>query len=238
MVVPRVVSLRNLRFAWSDVGVPLLDVPEFFIGKAERVFLYGPSGSGKTTLLSLICGVLTPNAGSVSLLDRDLSAMDGPERDRQRGDHVGYIFQQFNLMPYLSVVENVVLAIRFSLARRRRIADAGREPRAEAVRLLGHLELPAGAFDRTVTDLSVGQQQRVAIARALIGGPELVIADEPTSALDEERRAAFLDLLLRECADAGASVLFVSHDRRLAARFDRTLALADINAAAGAEAAQ
>jgi len=227
-----VASLENLRFAWDGSAAPLLDVPAFSIERNEGVFLYGPSGSGKTTLLSLICGVLLPTAGGARLLDRDLAAMSGPARDRHRGDHVGYIFQQFNLMPYLTVVENVMLAAQFSAARRRRIAAAGGEPRGEAMRLLGRLDLPGDILDRAVTDLSVGQQQRVAIARALIGGPELVIADEPTSALDQERRAAFLDLLLGECAAAGAAVLFVSHDRRLAERFDRRLALADINRAA------
>jgi putative ABC transport system ATP-binding protein len=233
MAADPVASLIDLRFGWQGSSRPLLDIPDFSIGRDERVFLHGPSGSGKTTLLSLLCGVLLPTGGSVRLHGRDLAGMSGPARDRLRGDHIGYIFQQFNLMPYLSVVDNVMLAARFSRARQRRLGDGAKGVRAEAIRLLGHLDLPADIMGRAVTDLSVGQQQRVAIARALIGGPELVIADEPTSALDEERRQSFLDLLLRECADAGASVLFVSHDKRLADRFQRRVALADINRAGG-----
>jgi putative ABC transport system ATP-binding protein len=163
----------------------------------------------------------------VRVLGQDLRALGGAGRDRFRADHVGYIFQMFNLIPYLSVLENVCLPCGFSARRRERAERAGGGMRAEAQRLLGELDLGgAGLLERPVTELSVGQQQRVAAARALLGSPELVIADEPTSALDAERRAAFLDLLFRQCEREQAALVFASHDASLAASFDRTLELA------------
>ena len=169
------------------------------------------------------------------MLGQDLGALTGAQRDHFRADHIGFIFQLFNLIPYLSVIENVTLPCGFS---RRRSARASAGVEREAVRLLEHLDM-AGAhvLGRPVTELSVGQQQRVAAARALIGTPELVIADEPTSSLDADRRAAFLDLLFRECVREQTTLIFVSHDASLADRFDRTIELADINRARAGSAA-
>jgi putative ABC transport system ATP-binding protein len=172
-----------------------------------------------------LAGVLLPRTGDLRILGQSLPQLSGAARDRFRADHIGLIFQQFNLIPYLSVLDNVLLPCRFS-ARRRERAGA---PKAAAERLLAHLDLDAALWHRAATALSVGQQQRVAAARALIGAPELLIADEPTSALDAERQTAFLDLLTRECAATGAALVFVSHDHRLAGRFSRTLALDEIN---------
>jgi putative ABC transport system ATP-binding protein len=136
----------------------------------------------------------------------------------------------FNLIPYLSVVENVCLPCGFSASRRSRATRAGLTMEQEAVRLLEHLDMADGKLlRRRVTDLSVGQQQRVAAARALIGAPELVIADEPTSSLDAERRSAFLDLLFRECAGAGTTLVFVSHDAALEPLFDRAITMTGIS---------
>ncbi len=193
------------------------------------MFLRGPSGSGKSTLLSLVAGVVTPQVGVVRVLGRDLGALGSVERDRFRADHIGFIFQMFNLIPYLSVVENVSLPCGFS---KRRRARARESVQAEAVRLLEHLDMAAAdVLRRPVTELSVGQQQRVAAARALIGAPELVIADEPTSALDVDRRAAFIDLLFRECAREQAALMFVSHDASLAPLFDRAIQFTELNRA-------
>ena len=135
----------------------------------------------------------------------------------------------FNLIPYLSVVENVLLPCRFSRRRKQNIENRGHSLQDEAERLLNHLDLPRELLHRSVTELSVGQQQRVAAARALIGSPELVIADEPTSALDADRRASFLKLLLNECAEQNTTLVFVSHDSALEPQFDRSVQLADIN---------
>lgn len=219
------IELRDLVFRWPGPAGVCLDIPEFSVAAGEQVFLHGESGGGKSTLLNLLAGVLVPASGRLRVLGHDLSALGAAARDRFRVDHVGLIFQQFNLIPYLSVLDNVLLPTRFSKRRRERAGDA----RASAATLLGHLDLPENLWRRDATQLSVGQQQRVAAARALIGRPELVIADEPTSALDAARQAAFLDLLGRECAAAGATLLFVSHDQRLAAHFGRRVAMADIN---------
>ncbi|MBM3566997.1 MAG: ABC transporter ATP-binding protein [Alphaproteobacteria bacterium] len=230
------VRLEGVKFRWR-AGLPLvLDIPAFDVAKGERVFVKGPSGSGKTTLLNLLGGVVAPESGTLSIRGQDLGALSGADRDSFRADHVGFVFQMFNLIPYLSLIENVVLPCRFSPERRRRIAARGKTPGAEARRILAHLELdPDALAGRPVAELSVGQQQRVAAARALIGAPELVIADEPTSALDADTRRSFLDLLFREVADADATLIFVSHDGGLAQAFDRTVALADLNRAERSE---
>jgi putative ABC transport system ATP-binding protein len=177
-------------------------------------------------------GVLEPQRGSVTVQGQPLAALAPGARDRFRADRVGFIFQLFNLIPYLSARDNILLACRFSPARRDRLRQAGTTPAAEVLRLAARLDLDPDLLQRPAAALSVGQQQRVAAARALIGRPALVIADEPTSALDADRQRAFLDLLLAECGAAQAALLFVSHDVRLAGRFDRVTALAAINRSA------
>jgi putative ABC transport system ATP-binding protein len=231
-----VIRIENLRYAWPGAVAPCLDIAAFEVLQGERIFLHGPSGSGKSTLLGLLGGVLTPRHGTLKVLGRDLAALDAPSRDRFRGGHIGFVFQQFNLLPYLPVLDNVLLPCRFSARRRARALAGGNSLAGEAARLLAHLDLDAGLHRCSAARLSVGQQQRVAVARALIGRPELIVADEPTSALDGERQAAFLDLLGRECAASGSTLLFVSHDRRLAAGFDREIALSAINRAVEAGA--
>ncbi|MBC5784451.1 ABC transporter ATP-binding protein [Ramlibacter sp. USB13] len=220
-------EVQDLRFRWPG-GEPCLDVPAFALAPGESVFLHGPSGSGKSTLLSLLAGVLAPPVGEVRLLGRSWDTLSSAGRDQVRADHVGYIFQQFNLLPYLSVLRNVLLPCRLSKARAQRAERAGGE-RETAQQLLQNLGIEASLWHRPASTLSVGQQQRVAAARALVGQPELVIADEPTSALDAERRDAFMHLLLAACGRAGSTLLFVSHDERLASHFQRVVALRDIN---------
>lgn len=228
------ISLSNLGFAWPGQA-QLLDIPSFTLQRGESLFLKGPSGSGKTTLLGLLGGVQTPNRGSIRLLDQELSALSASARDRFRVDHTGYIFQQFNLLPFLSVRENVELPCHFSRTRAQRAIQRHGSIDQAAATLLAHLGLQEPTLlERRADALSIGQQQRVAAARALIGQPELVIADEPTSALDADAREAFLQLLFAECRDAGASLLFVSHDQSLAPLFDRSLSLAELNRAASA----
>ena len=222
------IQIEGLRFAWRGAE-PVLDVPAFALGRGERLFLRGPSGSGKSTLLGVIAGVLVADAGRVNVLGQELGSLSSAARDRMRADHLGVIFQMFNLVPYLSVVGNVTLPLKFSGRRRRTV---GGDADAEARRLLGRLGLTDEALlARRVSDLSVGQQQRVAAARALIGGPEIVIADEPTSALDSDARDRFIELLSEEAARTGAALLFVSHDASLARLFDRAVDLAEINRA-------
>ena len=225
-----VVNISELIFSWKPNEAPLLDIGNFEVERGEKVFLCGPSGSGKSTLLNLIGGVLSPASGIVSILDENLADLSSIKRDRLRGDRLGFIFQMFNLIPYLSVVENVVLPCRFSELKKKRILEAGFTIEQEAERLLSDLRIDVDTVkDRPVTELSVGQQQRVATARALMGRPALIIADEPTSALDADTRNAFLDLLFGECQSSGSTVLFVSHDAELGKRFDRTLYLNELN---------
>jgi putative ABC transport system ATP-binding protein len=235
-MTPPMIEVDQVRFRWHRGLPPCLDIASLRIEAGERVLLHGPSGSGKSTLLGLFGGVLRPEQGRVVALGRDLSAMPAAARDRFRVDHVGFVFQQFNLVPYLSVIDNVLLPCRFSRRRRDRAIGSNRGGAGglhqAANQLLAALDLAPDLAHRPVTRLSVGQQQRVAVARALIGRPEIVIADEPTSALDEDRRERFLDLLLRECEVSGAGLVFVSHDRRLAPHFSRVLALAALNRAA------
>ncbi|SEL19241.1 putative ABC transport system ATP-binding protein [Variovorax sp. YR750] len=226
-----VLAAEALRFSWPGAKAPCIDIEAFRITAGESVFLHGPSGCGKSTLLSLLAGVLVADEGRVTLLGHDWSKLSDTQRDRSRVAHVGYIFQQFNLLPYLSVIDNVLLPCRFS---QRREANASRSgsSRGEAEHLLDQMGLDRNLWKRQALQLSVGQQQRVAAARALIGQPEVVIADEPTSALDEDRREAFLDVLLTACAEHHSALVFVSHDQRIAQRFARHVLLPEINRAA------
>lgn len=233
------IALDGVRYAWPGSPDDTLAIDALAIEAGASVFLHGPSGSGKSTLLGLLAGVLLPRAGQVRLLGHAWSALSGARRDAFRADHVGYVFQQFNLLPYLDVLDNVLLACRFSKARAERAAQHAGSARAAAEALLEQVGLAPALWTRSAAKLSVGQQQRVAAARALIGRPEIVIADEPTSALDADLRDGFMDLLLGECRRAGSTLVFVSHDERLAARFDRRVAMASLQrtTAAPAEAA-
>jgi putative ABC transport system ATP-binding protein len=192
------------------------------------VLLVGASGSGKSTLLALVAGIVAPSAGRLTVLGADMASLSATARDRFRAEHLGIVFQMFNLLPYGSALDNVLLPLSFAPKRRGRLGPAAAQV-AEARRLLAALGLdPDGIGPRRASELSVGQQQRVAAARALIGSPELVIADEPTSALDPDIRDRFLELVLAELALSGAGLLMVSHDPALGPRFDRVVRLADM----------
>ncbi|WP_281645961.1 ABC transporter ATP-binding protein [Parendozoicomonas sp. Alg238-R29] len=226
---PPVIALKDIQFSWK-AGTPVLDIQELIIRQGEKVFIRGPSGSGKTTLLGLLGGVLTPERGQVAVLGADLNNLSPSKRDHFRAEHIGFIFQMFNLIPYLSVIENVTLPLGFADARKYNIIQTGVEEKQEAIRLLNHLGLTdPELIKRSVTELSIGQQQRVAAARALIGKPDIIIADEPTSALDTDTREAFIKLLFEECEAAGSTLVFVSHDPTLEPLFDRSIPLHTIN---------
>ncbi len=223
-----VIELQQVRFSWPGADKPTLNIPELKVNQGEHLFIKGPSGCGKSTLLSLLTGINTPSEGSLKVLDKQLSALSGSQRDKFRANHIGYIFQQFNLLPFLSVLENVVLPCQFS--KRRRAQVSGDLPK-HAIQLLERLHLSSSLMNKPVAELSIGQQQRVAAARALIGKPELVIADEPTSALDHDNRSAFIELLLEQANQATSTLLFVSHDPTLEPLFDRSLDLRQLNQA-------
>lgn len=226
------IKVENACFRWNKNDPLLLHIPKFRVSCGERVFIRGPSGSGKTTFLNLLGGVSIPETGEVSIMGTNMSALSSAGRDSFRAEHIGYIFQMFNLIPYLSVIENVTLPCRFSATRRQRVLSQAKTLEGEAKRILSGLELDVTSIaSQPVSHLSIGQQQRVAAARSIIGSPELVIADEPTSSLDKDVRTSFLELLFREVRDTKITLIFVSHDSSLEGTFDRTVSLNELNQA-------
>ncbi len=210
----------------SDV----INIDQLHIERGEHLFIEGPSGCGKSTLLGLLGGINVAQSGTVEILDQDLTEMTSRQRDEFRASHIGFIFQMFNLLPYLSMLENVTLPCKFSPIRRQRLRDSGGTVADRAEQLLDSLGLTQLVQQRRpVTELSIGQQQRVAAARALIGAPEIVIADEPTSALDNAASNRFIELLFSECNQNGTTLIVVSHDTALGSRFDRRVDLPTIN---------
>ena len=225
-----ILDIKNVCFRWKNYGSLLLNLPEFKIKKHEHVFLQGPSGSGKSTLLGLVGGILVSESGTLKVLGQDIQNLSRSGRDSFRVDHIGFIFQLFNLLPYLSIEENVMLPLSFSSIRAKRAGRTKIDQFKEAKRILKALALEEQLAKKSpVTELSVGQQQRVAAARALIGNPELIVADEPTSALDSDLRHSFLELLFGECKKAGSTLLFVSHDSTLSDLFSRKISMDEIN---------
>ncbi|WP_099589123.1 ATP-binding cassette domain-containing protein [Stenotrophomonas maltophilia] len=226
-----VIALENVQFGYATRLV--LDIPHLLIEQGSSVLLCGISGGGKSTLLGLLAGVLLPGKGRVEVARQALQDMGGAARDRFRADQLGVIFQQFNLLPFLTVRDNIALGLRFSRLRSARISGP---LNAEIARLLQALQLDPALMQRRAGTLSVGQQQRVAAARALIGRPALLLADEPTSALDRDAATAFLQLMSAQCQAAGTTVLVVSHDDGLQPLFDRTISLSEINQAGAGHA--
>lgn len=223
-----IIQLQHIHFRWPRQHHDTLAIDHLNIQSGEHLFIKGASGSGKTTLLNLLTGILVPQSGQLTVLAQPLTTLNIGQRDRFRADHMGVIFQQFNLLPYLSVQDNIQLPCRFS---KHRAARAGNLQHT-TMHLITQLGLKAEWLHRSVTDLSVGQQQRVAVARALIGKPELIIADEPTSALDTETRDAFLKLLFHQAEAQHSTVIFVSHDPHIAPYFPRVVDLQTLNQAA------
>ena len=223
------ITLSDVQYAWPAQATPCIDIPLLQVKRGQRVFLHGPSGSGKSTLLNLLAGVMTPQKGQVQVLGTPLHLLRPAQRDRFRAQHMGFIFQQFNLLPWLSAIDNVLLAGTFSAQRRQQGTGSFQQ---QAQHLFSQLDLAPHLWHKPAAHLSVGQQQRVAAARALMGQPEIVIADEPTSALDAPRQTAFIELLLKQTHASNATLLLVSHDVRLAAHFDQVIALPNINLAA------
>ena len=219
-----IASLRHVSYRWRGRASFGLDIADFHLAPAETVLLLGESGSGKSTLLSLICGTITADQGTVHVAGTDIASLSAGARDRFRAERIGLIFQQFNLLPYASVLDNILLPLRFAPQRRARVDDPPEAARALCIAL----GLPADVISAQAGTLSVGQQQRVAAARALIGAPPLIVADEPTSALDAATQAVFLELLFAQVRASGSTLLMVSHDARLAPHFDRVALMSEI----------
>jgi len=218
----KAISLKKCLFSYNQSNKLVINIDQLDIESGEKVFLYGPSGHGKSTLLNLTAGVLKANSGEVSVLGQDLTSLTQSKRDHLRGEKIGYIFQIFNLIPYLTVKENIVLPCMINKKRAHDDYDKQAEELIDSLGLRDHIH-------KKVTDLSIGQQQRVAAARALIGNPEMVIADEPTSALDEKNTREFMELLMSVWEKKKFTLLFVSHDERLKSYFSRSISLPEIN---------
>lgn len=219
-----VVAIQDLRFHYGNPNIPVLAIPQWSVQPGERVFLHGRSGSGKSTLLNLLAGILLPNSGTIDILGKRLNTLSARQRDKWRAHHIGVVFQQFNLIPYLGTVDNIRLAAHFG-------DTVNSTDRAKG--LLQTLGLGKDLHHQPASLLSIGQKQRVAIARALINQPELLVVDEPTSALDTQNRDAFMALLLEQVSRNDTTLIFVSHDLSLTDRFSRVEALSDINRAGG-----
>lgn len=223
------ITLANVLFKWhTKQPEPTINISKLDIDQGEHVFLHGPSGCGKSTLLSLLAGVTIPNQGRIELLNKAINELSNSQRDRFRADHIGYIFQNFNLLPYLSPIENVTLGCQFSKQRQTNALKNSATLAAEASRLLSALGLNYSLQHQAVAQLSIGQQQRVAAARAFIGSPEIIIADEPTSALDTQNRQAFVKLLFEQASAANSTLVFVSHDETLQTLFTRSISLVEL----------
>ncbi|GHA58456.1 ABC transporter ATP-binding protein [Amylibacter ulvae] len=219
-----ILTLKDVRYRWSGRASFELSVPQFSVNRGETVLLLGESGSGKSTLLSLICGTIIAQNGIVDVGGTDIGALSARERDQFRAEQIGLIFQQFNLLPYATVLDNILLPLRFAKSRRQAVPS----PNAMASQLCDELGLPSDVIHARAGTLSVGQQQRVAAARALIGNPPLIIADEPTSALDAATQLTFLKLLFDQSRQHDTTLLMVSHDARLADQFDRVVKMSDV----------
>ena len=218
------IELSNVRFHYPEQPEQtVLNIPEWSVSNAEHVFVHGPSGVGKSTLLGLLSGLLTPSDGQLTVLGQRLDKMSNHQRDQFRAENIGYVFQEFNLIPYLSAFDNILLASRFSKKMKSKSLQ----------RDIKHLLLPLNISEtqwyKPTRNLSRGQQQRVSIARALINKPQLLIADEPTSSLDTANRDAFMSLLMDIVTEHKMTLLFVSHDLSLAHYFNRVESLCVIN---------
>lgn len=217
-----IIEVSHLKFAYSNQKM-VLDIQEFQLQKAQRIFIYGPSGCGKSTFLNLMAGVLSPSAGQIQLFGSEIGTLSSRQRDKLRAQKMGYIFQSFNLIPYLSVLDNILLP---SMLETHGISKTDHHRFAtEAILRLGLVE----QTHQKASTLSIGQQQRVAQARALMGKPELIIADEPTSSLDQNNTEEFMKFLVEQSVQRKIALLFVSHDRRLESYFDRSVDLTACN---------
>lgn len=220
------ITLNQLSYFYPDAPEHnILNIKHWSLDQQQSCFIHGPSGSGKSTLLNIISGLVVPSSGEVSVLGQRLDKMSSRQRDKFRANNIGYIFQQFNLIPYLDAIDNIKLAVYFSNKKTQQ------QQSEHIVSLLTSLGVAEKDWHRPVTQLSVGQQQRIAIARAFVNQPKILIADEPTSSLDTDARDSFIQLLMTQCQQHQTSLVFVSHDPSLKSYFDLDYELADINQA-------
>jgi putative ABC transport system ATP-binding protein len=222
-----VIELEQVRKSFATPGggrTDVLDVPGFRLAAGEHCALEGKSGSGKSTLLNVIAGILRPDSGRVVIAGIDITRLDEARRDRLRADALGLVFQQFNLLPGFTALENVLVAMSFG---------SGRADRGRATDLLAAVGL-ADRLHHRPAQLSTGQQQRVAVARALANRPRAVLADEPTASVDAAHQQQVIDLLRDTCTAQDVALLVVTHAPEVARQFPRRLRLEEFNRAAQA----
>lgn len=218
------ITLENIEFAWAGDGFAL-NIEKFDIAAGEQVAIIGASGSGKTTLLNLIAGVIVPARGQIKVAGETVSALSDTERRAFRSKKVGFVFQDFRLLDYLNVLDNIVLPYRISPVLRldREVIDRA-----------GTIAEQMGIADklrRRVQALSHGERQRVAICRALVTSPDLVLADEATGNLDPKTKHRIIDALLELSGERDATVVAVTHDYELLPKFGRTIDVSSLQTA-------
>jgi putative ABC transport system ATP-binding protein len=215
------IIINNLSFCYPETPKePVINIPSWQLDKGEKVFIHGPSGCGKTTFLNLLSGILEISDGSIKVFDQSLKELKHSQLDRFRAQNIGCVFQSFNLIPYLSAIENIKLASQFS---NHNISHY------EIEKLLGELQLKSNLYNKPIHSLSMGQKQRIAIARTLINRPKLIIADEPTSSLDAKNRDAFMSLLMEQVNELNCALILVSHDLSVSDHFSRVEQFNEIN---------
>ena len=208
------IKINNLEFYYDEGDFRLL-IPELTVKQAEKTAFIGPSGSGKTTLLNLIAGIFLPRTGMVTVDAFTVSKLNDSERRNFRIQNVGFVFQDFELIDYLNVLDNIVHPYRIT-----NTLTLDSEVRARALNLAEEMGI-ADKLKRHPSDLSQGEKQRVAICRSLLPSPKVVLADEATGNLDPANKTKILDLLFRSVEAHGATLLAVTHDHELLSRFDR-----------------
>ncbi len=219
-----IINLNKLKFSHSSNSKRhLLYLPSWQVSEGESVLLIGNSGSGKSTLLNLLSGILAPDSGQILVVGHALETLTDRQRDHFRATQIGYVAQSFNLIPYLSAIDNIKLTNYFAKTSTTEQSNLDIEP------LLLELNIEKAQWHKPVSQLSIGQQQRVAIARAIVNKPKLLIADEPTSALDQENRDRFMKILMATAKAHNMTVVFVSHDLSLSSHFHRVDSMSDIN---------
>ncbi|MFT7004727.1 MAG: putative ABC transport system ATP-binding protein [Sulfurimonas sp.] len=223
-----IININSCNFKYPNSKDNIIHIDSLSIKSGEHIFLRGKSGIGKSTFLNLLTGVLEPQSGNIEVLGVDLTTLNARQKDRFRGDNFGIVFQQFNLLPYLSVEENLSLVSKFSKQKSQNIQDLTKEIDA----ILEAVEIPNEMKYKKAMQLSVGEQQRVSLARALLGKPKIIIADEPTSALDKETKEKFMKLLFKQVEAQKSTLIFVSHDIELTPYFKSVYDFNEINRSA------
>lgn len=197
---------------------PVLNIPSFILQDKEQSAVYGKSGSGKSTFLNIISGILKPDSGNVYINNTDITALPESKRDKFRAENIGFVFQTFNLLQGFSALENVLLGMTFT----------GKTNKKKAIEILEYVGLKDKLKNKP-SELSVGEQQRVAIARAVINNPELILADEPTANLDSKNSENVIELIKKICKEKNISLIVVSHDKEVIAKFNRVINFEEIN---------